>query len=421
MRRVDVVVLGAGITGVSAALHLQGRGLRVLLVDRRSPGEDTSRGNTGVLGRDGFSPVPLPSSVLGLAAHALSPMKRPRVEPRSVPALLPFLAAFRDATQPAAMARSARALAPLQGAAVGEHLALARAASALRFFRRTGWIKIQRSREALEAAEIERHFARVLGVPYADLAAQDIVRLEPHLRALDHAAMSWPESQSVSSPGGVTKAYARLFRERGGESETGDAATLVEIRGGYGLRTARGEIEAAQVVVALGVGAMPLLDRFGQGLPVAACRSYHRHFRAVSGVALSRPVTDVDAGFTLTPMERGLRLVGGAELLSPARATGDLAPRASALNRATTLVRKLLPLGAAVEEAPVAGLRAFVPDLLPIVGPVPGRPGLWLSIGHERDGFALAPAMGRLLADLMTGSLPLADPLPYAPARFLQV
>ena len=172
---------------------------------------------------------------------------------------------------------------------------------------------------------------------------------------------------------------------------------------------------------AAAIGAMPLLDRFGQGLPVAACRSYHRHFRAVSGVALSRPVTDVDAGFTLTPMERGLRLVGGAELLSPARATGDLAPRASALNRATTLARKLLPLGAAVEEAPVAGLRAFVPDLLPIVGPVPGRPGLWLSIGHERDGFALAPAMGRLLADLMTGSLPLADPLPYAPARFLQV
>lgn len=418
MRSVDVIVLGAGITGVSAALHLQGRGMRVLLVDRGLPGDEASRGNAGILGRDGFPPASLPASTFGLVAHALGGLKRPRIEPRSVVALLPFLAAAREAAQPVAMARGARALAPLQGAAIGEHLALARAASALRFFRRTGWIKIQRSRAALEAAEVERHFARVLGVPYADLAAVDIVRLEPHLRALDHAAMSWPDSQSVSSPGGVTKAYARLFRDRGGEAETGDAGTLVETRGGYALRTARGEIEAAQVVIALGIGAVPLLARFGLDLPLAACRSYHRHFRAVSGVALSRPVTDTEAGFTLTPMERGLRLVGGGEILSPARALGGLPPRAGALNRATALARQLLPLGSAVEEMPVAGLRAFVPDLLPLVGPVPSRPGMWLSVGHERDGFALAPAMGRLLADLMAGTLPIADPVPFAPARF---
>ena len=49
MARSDAIVLGAGIVGVSAALHLAKRGLAVALVDRRGPGEETSYGNTGMI------------------------------------------------------------------------------------------------------------------------------------------------------------------------------------------------------------------------------------------------------------------------------------------------------------------------------------------------------------------------------------
>src|SRR5690606_2715467 len=116
---------------------------------------------------------------------------------------------------------------------------------------------------------------------------------------------------------------------------------------------------------------------------------------------------------------RGLRLVGGTELMSTARALSGVPVRANALHRAASIARGLLPLGSAVEDLPVAGVRVFVPDQLPIVGELPGRPGLWLSVGHMRDGFSLAPAMARLLADLVTDMLPLADPQPYSPSRFL--
>ena len=49
MARTDAIVLGAGIVGISAALHLVKRGLSVALVDRRGPGEETSFGNAGVI------------------------------------------------------------------------------------------------------------------------------------------------------------------------------------------------------------------------------------------------------------------------------------------------------------------------------------------------------------------------------------
>ena len=49
--RADVIVLGAGMVGVSVALHLQRCGRDVALIDRRDPGEETSYGNAGLIQR----------------------------------------------------------------------------------------------------------------------------------------------------------------------------------------------------------------------------------------------------------------------------------------------------------------------------------------------------------------------------------
>src|SRR5438270_9679355 len=60
----DVVVLGAGMVGVSVAVHLQKRGRQVVLVDRRGPGEETSYGNGGLIQREAVFPHPFPRSVV---------------------------------------------------------------------------------------------------------------------------------------------------------------------------------------------------------------------------------------------------------------------------------------------------------------------------------------------------------------------
>ena len=58
----DTVVLGAGIVGVSIAIHLQKRGRSVALVDRKHPGLETSFGNAGLLQREGVYPYALPAT-----------------------------------------------------------------------------------------------------------------------------------------------------------------------------------------------------------------------------------------------------------------------------------------------------------------------------------------------------------------------
>ena len=56
----DTIVLGAGIIGVSTAIHLARRGRSVVLVDRRTAGEETSFGNAGLIQREGVVPYGFP-------------------------------------------------------------------------------------------------------------------------------------------------------------------------------------------------------------------------------------------------------------------------------------------------------------------------------------------------------------------------
>jgi glycine/D-amino acid oxidase-like deaminating enzyme len=65
-----------------------------------------------------------------------------------------------------------------------------------------------------------------------------------------------------------------------------------------------------------------------------------------------------------------------------------------------------------------AGLRPWLPDRLPAIGPSRSVPGVWLATGHEGAGVALGPVTGRLVAQLYTGERPVVDPAPFDPDRF---
>ena len=68
----DVIVLGAGMVGVSAALHLQKRGRSVALIDRRGPAEETSYGNAGIIQVEGVVPYPFPKDLGKIARYAFN-------------------------------------------------------------------------------------------------------------------------------------------------------------------------------------------------------------------------------------------------------------------------------------------------------------------------------------------------------------
>jgi D-lysine oxidase len=304
----------------------------------------------------------------------------------------------------------------LERHAGAEHWAMAREASAEHFFRANGWIHLHRSKASFAAAESELHYARIFGAGYDILEPGQVAELEPHVRPVFHKAIHWKDSESVSSPGGVTKAYAEAFARNGGQILRGDALSLRREGDSWGVETQSGSLTGTDVVVALGPWSMDLLKLFGYDLPLAVKRGYHTHYRTMGNATLSRPVVDIDNGFVLTPMERGIRLTTGIEF-----AARDAVATPVQIRRTKPLARQLFPLDSEVDLAPWMGARPCFPDSLPMVGRSPRHTGLWFSFGHAHTGFTNGPVTGRLLSEMMTGARTLVDPKPYSPTRFIEI
>ncbi|MTI45156.1 D-amino-acid dehydrogenase [Roseibium hamelinense] len=414
MQKFDAIVLGAGIVGVSTAVHLQKRGVRTALVDRTHPGEETSYGNAGIIERNGFVPHGFPRSPSVLAAIIFKQSIAANYDLGTVFKRAPWLWQLYKQGGKEQVQAYAHAAGALRKVALDEHRALARPSNADRFYRSTGWLSLYRSLRSFNADEAERHYARIFGVEYQELSAGEINSVEPGIRAGKMLGVHWPETESVSNPGAVTNAFWRYFIQIGGQFFYGDGERLEAKRSHWRLTATRDVIDAKELVVALGPWSGTWLAQMDEHYPMAVKRGYHQHFRPVSGGSLSRPVVDMDNGYALTPMDQGIRLTTGVEF-----AQRDAPPTPVQLIQAKRAASSFLTLGRALDEDPWMGCRPCMPDGLPVIGLSPRTEGLWFNFGHGHAGFTLGPATGRLLAELMTGQPCCVDPVPYSPLRFI--
>ncbi|HET9904716.1 MAG TPA: FAD-dependent oxidoreductase [Xanthobacteraceae bacterium] len=413
MARSDVIVLGAGIVGTSAALQLARRGLAVVLVDRRGPGEETSYGNAGVIGGAGVYPTPFPRRFGKLLEVALKRAPEANFHWTALPALAPWLLAYFRASAPRRLEATGRALRPLMARSVGEHERLAAEAGALNLIRKDGWISLYRSARGFADLAPQLELGAALGVRATPLDPDGATALEPSLAPVFRHAVHWPDIASVSNPLALTRAYAARFSALGGVLIKGDARSLHRNGRNWRVDTAEGPVDAPQAVIALGPWSPDVLGSLGIRLPFAVKRGYHRHYRARGNASLKRPVVDSEVGYVLAPMEQGTRLTTGAEF---ARRDAPASP--VQFGRVLPYARQLFPLGEAIEDVPWMGARPCLPDMRPVLGAAPGQPGLWLDTAHNHFGLTLGPVSGRLIADLVTGAIPFCDPAPFAAERF---
>ena len=413
--KADIVVLGAGMVGVGAALHLQKRGRNVVLVDKHgAAGEETSYGNAGIIECASVFPYMFPRDPWQILRYATNRAPEVRYSLVDLPAYLPWLMRYYLASAPDRALRSAMAVLPLIRQSLVEHEALVAEAGVPDLLKRAGWIKMFRSAATLDRALRELERAKAYGVEGEILDRKTIMEREPNLSGDFAGAIHFPAPGFAPDPGGLAKAYATLFRRKSGRLLSGDARTLQQTGDGrWRVATQEGPLTAREAVVALGPWSDLVFAPLGYSIPFAVKRGYHLHLAAKGNAVLNRPVLDSDQGFLLAPMNRGIRLTTGVEF-----ARRDAPPSPVQVELALPKARALFPLGEPVDPQPWKGARPCLPDMLPIIGQAPRHPGLWFDFGHQHHGLTLGPVSGRLLAEMMTGETPFADPTPFSIERF---
>jgi D-amino-acid dehydrogenase len=412
--RTDVLVLGAGMVGVGAALHLQKRGRDVILVDRHNlAGEETSYGNSGIIECASVFPYMFPRDFAQILQYALNRAPSVRYRPADLPEFLPWLVRYFLASSPERTLHSAMAEMPLIRRSLIEHEELMAEAKVPELLRRSGWLKLFRSDATLAKAVHDFERAKPYGVAGEVLDPKAIAAREPHLTGDFAGGVYLPAPGFVPDPGGLAKAYAALFGRKGGRFVVGDGRTLEQSGNRWRVSTDEGSVTAREVVVAMGPWSDLVFRPLGYSMPLNVKRGYHVHLKATGNAVLSGPVLDTDQGYLLAPMNRGIRITTGVEF-----ANRDAPASPIQVERALPRARATFPLGETIDAKPWKGARPCLPDMLPVIGKAARHPGLWFDFGHQHHGLTLGPVTGRLLAEMMTGETPFADPTPFAAERF---
>jgi D-amino-acid dehydrogenase len=408
-----LVVIGAGAVGVATALYLQRDGLPVTIVDPRGPGEGTSRGNASIIAVESCVPVATPGIARAVPGMLLDPLGPLAIRWSYLPRLAPWLWQFIRASAPDRVEAISIALRAILEQAIPCWEPLLAEAGIADMLRRNGMLLVFESEAKFAAMQPILELQRRRGTVFDIVAPEELRQLEPTLQPIFRHAVLYREVGHTLDNFRLVQLLAASFRRRGGSILQASAQGFTARPEGVSqVLTEAGPLDCRGVVVAAGAWSRRLARELGSAVPLDTERGYHVMLPE-PGIMPRRPIYSAEGSFVATPLEHGLRLAGTVEL------GGLAAPPNYA--RADILLRHgrriFGPLGEK-GRSNWMGFRPSLPDSLPVIGPAARHRNAWLAFGHGHLGLTLAAVTGRLVADLVAGRPPLADPAPYRAGRF---
>lgn len=362
-RTADVIVIGAGINGSSAALQLARRGLKVALVEKDNVG-DGPTGQSSAIIRQHYS-----NELTARMAHY-------------------SLGVFRDFEEQI-------------GGECG--------------FRSTGFVALvsEKDRAGLEANVA---LQRGVGIRTELLSAESLREIMPGLDTADAVAAAYEPDSGYADPYLTVNSMAQAAKRAGAMLYVNTPVTGIRQQSGRvtGVETSAGPLHAPAVVNCAGAWGARVARLAGLEIPLNACRVQVSFFRRPPGEEAPHPVVADFIQATYFRSETGnLTLVG---LIDPAEADAIVNPDSYPtgvdnefiLDTGERLIRRYPAMERSDSAGGYAALYDITPDWHPIIDEAPPGSGFYLCAGFSGHGFKLGPAVGLMTADLVTGA---ADPL----------
>jgi len=248
-----------------------------------------------------------------------------------------------------------------------------------------------------------------LGIPSRLVTPEEARTIVPHLDAADLLGATFCGIDGHSNPFKVTDAYAKAARRLGVEINDYTEVKAVSVAGGRvtGLETTHGHVQCGALVNAAGPYSQVIAAMAGLELPLYS----QRHQVLVTepvGPVQNPMVLSFTHGVYCQQVPHGSFIIGVGD---PAEPTGyNIGHSWQFLADISAKVNYLLPpLGKLRVVRQWSGLYNMSPDSQPILGAAGEPANLWQAIGFSGHGFMLAPVVGRIIAQMMTGQTPEID------------
>jgi sarcosine oxidase subunit beta len=365
--KADVVIVGGGLMGFSTALHLALRGSRCVVLEKDTPGRHASGVNAGGLRQLNRHPAEIPLAVV--AAEAWHHIRE-------------LVDSDCDARFP-------------------------------------GQVRVAENAADMEKLEQRAALVQSLGYRHEELIGRDeLYRLVPALAPHCVGALIC-RGDGYARPFHALTAFRTKACSLGVHYQHSTRVERVEQGGGdWRVESTRGEFQAPVLVNCAGAWANAIAAMLGEpvpltpGAPMMMVTERLPHFIDPVVGAASRKLS-------FKQMHNGTLLIGGAHLarLDLQRESTEMNWRKLAVSARTVLALFPQLLDVSIVRT-WAGVEAFMPDHIPVIGPSSTAPGVFHAFGFSAHGFQLSPVVGRILAELILdghSELPVA---PFSIQRF---
>ncbi len=409
----NVVVVGAGIAGVSAGIWLLRAGHAVTMIDKGAPGQGTSFGNAGILASCAMLPVTGPGMISKGPGYLLDKNFPLFMRWSYLPKLLPWLTRFMSHANDADTRRIAAGLATVVTDTVAQHQDLSGNTIAAKYVQPSPYCYAYSDRAAFDADAYLWSIRQEHGIEVELIeGAAAVQEVEPFLGDSIGLLVQMQDHGFVLNPGAYVATLAEVFVAMGGKLVQEEVRDFDLSSGRVSaVLTTQAQYDCDTAVIASGVWSKPLMQKLGLNIPLEAERGYHVLYKNPSSKP-RQPIMMAAGKFVATPMEIGLRCAGIVEF------GGIEAPASKApLDLLRKNVKTYFPDLECEQEEEWLGFRPSASDSLPLIGEV-GSTGVYAAFGHQHIGLTAGPKTGRLVAEMISGQPLSADVKAYDPQRF---
>ncbi|WP_431281420.1 D-amino acid dehydrogenase [Humitalea sp. 24SJ18S-53] len=402
----DVLVLGAGVTGLCAGYALARDGHAVTIVERNpEAAREASFANGGQLSYSYVAPLAGPGVIPKIPGWLLNPESPMRFRPRLDPGQWRWGMKFLAACNPTMADLTTRRL--LRLSALSRRLVhrLVEEESLAFSYDRSGKLVVLSDQGSFDGARALMDFQAKLGCTQQALDTAEVLRLEPSLARIAPRLVGgiYTPDEEAGDCRAFCLGLSDILAERYGvRFRWGTHVSQLVAQGGRlrAVMTAAGAMEADAFVLAAGAAAGALLRPLGFALPLYPLKGYSLTLPVTNPAAAPQiSVTDAARKVVYARLGDRMRVAGMADLVGY-----DTTIRPARLDLLVREARDAFPDAADwMRIGPWTGLRPATPTSAPILGLVPGLENLALDVGQGALGFTLAMASGRIVADALAG------------------
>ncbi|KPD10835.1 FAD-binding oxidoreductase [Phaeobacter sp. 11ANDIMAR09] len=409
----DIIVLGAGVVGISIAVELVRQGHRVKVLDRKGIAAEASQGNAGAFAFTDVMPLAAPGIMRKAPKWLLDPLGPLSVPPRYALKIAPWMlrfwrASWQDRHDASIVAQSA--LMNLSKAALERQIVSTKGEALIQ---RNGQMQLFEGEKQFRDSHPGWEIRRRHGITFEFFETPEaIAEVQPGLdRRFTHAGYT-PDWINTSDPKAWVDHLAQVLARAGGEVIQDEVQRLTATESGVALSCRAGDIFADKVVLAAGAWSHKLAKTLGDSIPLETERGYNTTLPAGS-FDLRTHLTFGNHGFVVSRINGGVRVGGAVELgglnLPPNYKRADVL-----LEKAARFLPGLQTSGG----SQWMGFRPSLPDTLPIIGHAKASRHVVYAFGHGHLGLTQSSATAELVRDLVADRKTAIPLTPYRADRF---